>query len=362
MAKTKAKRVGDFSLRADTRRGTRDDGRQYHRIVKYEGGKEVTAWSGWATPAEAQKQAATLIVEPEAIQPKNQEIQTVCDLCECFLGDQTEGGDWSPRTLENATTRLKVVVSFLGEVLVPRLTLSDMEGYIRKRKVNVAPGTIWLELRFLSQAWGWAQKRGLIPNREFPAPRLKNEVVRERYTPEDADILRVLAVLRPRSDWRYLAVLLLAETGARLGEIANLKRKDIDREKMLIRVDGKTGKREIPITSEVYAEIRPSLLGDPEGWLLGVRPVTIRKLNCGDSKGSTNYHLAAACEDAGVSRFTPHGLRRAFVIRCFRAGLDPGVEASLAGHSIEMALKTYRQVRQDEKREAIHRISLTRAT
>lgn len=359
MAKSKSKRVGDFLIRVDARRGTDEAGRQYHRIVRYEAGKEVTAWSGWATPQEAQKHAAALIIEPRAAAPKEVEIQTIRDLCECFLGATQE--DVKPRTFRGRHDRLKVVVRALGEVLVERFRLNDLEGFVRRRKGEAAAsGTIWLELRLLRQAWLWAVARGHIPDKPMPKVAFK-PIHQQGYTPEDDEIQRVLGVFRARGGWRYLAVLLLAETGARLGEIAGLKRKDVDRERMTLRLDGKTGARVVPVSAAVFAEIRPFLVGDAEGGLFGVRPTAVEAIARPTTEKLKLFNLEKACESAGVERFTPNALRRAFTIRCYRAGLDPALEASLAGHSIQMALSVYRQIKPAEQRQAIERIGLTRA-
>ena len=360
MAKSKSKRVGDFSIRADSRRGTDEAGRQYHRIVRYEGGKEVTAWSGWATPQEAQKHAASMIIEPQAMAPKEVEIQTIRDLCECFLGSHQDQVSESSRTAMRL--RLKAIVKGLGDLRIDRFGVRDLDAYARQRKTEASPATIALEVRILGQAWHWARQRELIPNRDMPKITLKVTPTRERFTPTDDEIQRVLAVFRARGGWRYLAVLLLAETGARLGEIADLKRKNIDRERLVLRVDGKTGAREIPITPQVLAEIRPFLLGSPEGGLFGVSGHTVRQLGAPTGKREHAMNLQKGCEVAGVQRFTPHGLRRAFVDRCYRAGIDPVLESSLAGHSVTVAMALYRQVREGEKRGAVSQISmLTRA-
>ena len=350
------RRVGSFSLRVV--RGPDDAGRWYWRITTWKDKKEATVWTGWATTADAEKEAAHHVIDPQrtpsSVAPT--EIHTIRDLCEIYLGERQE--DVAKRTWINIRDRFRAVVADLGDVAVARLNVRDLEKYVRSRRPVIAPGTLALEVRYLATAWRWAIQRDLIPDRKFPSLPLKSDPVSERHTPETADILKVLDFLRTRADWRYPAVLLMAETGARLGEIAALRRCDVDRERLVIRVNGKTGGREIPITPQVYADLRLWLVGDAEGGLFGVSPLTVRGLTCPNPGKTGVTNLAGICAAAGVKRFTPHGLRRACVVRCFQAGMDPKLEASLAGHSIEVALKCYRAVSAQERSEAIGRISL----
>lgn len=61
------------------------------------------------------------------------------------------------------------------------------------------------------------------------------------------------------------------------------------------------------------------------------------------------HRLCRACDAASVPRFAPHGLRRMVVGRLLRAQVDPATTASLTGHSIDVMLKHYREVTDEDR-------------
>lgn len=63
--------------------------------------------------------------------------------------------------------------------------------------------------------------------------------------------------------------------------------------------------------------------------------------------------LRRACKAASVPVFTPHGLRRLVVDRMARGGVDVATAASLTGHSVEVMLRYYRQVSDEDRRRAV---------
>jgi hypothetical protein len=68
--------------------------------------------------------------------------------------------------------------------------------------------------------------------------------------------------------------------------------------------------------------------------------------------------LKRACTAAGVKPFTPHGFRRMVVDRMIRGGIDPATAASLTGHSVEVMLRCYRKVTDDDRRQAVLKAGL----
>lgn len=125
---------------------------------------------------------------------------------------------------------------------------------------------------------------------------------------------------------------------------------------------GKTGRRTVHLHPEVAAELagwsrgpqlgpggRPTSTASPDT-VVGARPATVRS--------RLHDHLAAACEQLGQERWSPYGLRRAAVVRLYRSGVDPAVAAEAIGHSAAVALRTYRQVDEEEIAAAIERSGL----
>ena len=68
--------------------------------------------------------------------------------------------------------------------------------------------------------------------------------------------------------------------------------------------------------------------------------------------------LRRACKAAGVAEFSPHGLRRMVVGRLLRAHVDPGTAATLTGHTVEVMLKFYQEVSDEDRRSAAAQANL----
>lgn len=345
------------SLSCTVVRGPRQDGRWYWRARR----ADATLWTGWATREEASAACARLTLGE---QPQGG-VCTVGELVGHWFAeaeDRAESGQLAQTSLDTLRAVVRALRRDLGAVRVDAITVSTLERYrdarLRPappprreegqrgrlpRRGGLASETVARELRLLRQVWTWAHERGLVPSPTLPrvAMRVRAEV--ERYTPSPAE---VAAVLDHLDGWAWLAVRLLWATGCRLGEIASLRRRDVDASRALLRVRGKTGPREVAILPSVLAELLPHLPDEPDARLLAeVTTETIRT--------SLRRHLAAACKAAKVPRWTAHGLRRLATDALFDAGADPGVEGAQIGHSPKVALTHYRRASVSARHQAV---------
>lgn len=133
--------------------------------------------------------------------------------------------------------------------------------------------------------------------------------------------------------------------------MAHLRRCDVefDGKRVHLPLTGKTGTRRFPLPEPIAETMRlragseaksafPSF-GSPKDQALRSR-------------------LARACKRAKVKAFTPHGLRRMVVDRMLRAVVDPATAASLAGHSVVVMLRVYRQVTEADREAAVAKAGL----
>ena len=231
-------------------------------------------------------------------------------------------------------------------------TVFDLSDYVKRRRVDgLAPRTLALELRVAKAAIHWAERERLVPpSMVFRVPRMK--IDRQRFelnhrTPSPAEAHRAISAM-PADDWQ-LAMLLIARTGARIGEVVVLRGSDLDEAANLMElgtVEGamKTGCRLFPLDASSLRDLRGrSTRGDGPLFDFGGSRAPIQGLQ---------RRLWRACEDAGVSRFTAHGLRRMVVVRLLKAKVDPGTAAALTGHSIQVMLRYYQQVTDEDRRDA----------
>lgn len=174
------------------------------------------------------------------------------------------------------------------------------------------------------------------------------------------DLRAVIATCVDRSDFtdcRDLAIIrILIDTGARRGELTALRSTDWDRRNDLLRLDGKSGPRTVPLSlstgealSRYYrrrAEHRHARL--PALWLGPKGPL-------GDS--GIAQLLTRRCEMAGVAHINPHKLRHSWA-HLFR--VEGGAEGDLmylAGwSSTEMAHRYGRSAAMERAQDAARRI------
>lgn len=275
-------------------------------------------------------------------------------------------GDWSAamRRRHDLTERSKEVYDRVARHFARwntsvQIVGADLGPYVEhRRRMNAADRTLRMELRVLACAVKWARRQRLIGLLdEVDVPRIKvdpNLFVINHSTPTPQEAGRVLASMDD-DDWR-LAMLLLARTGARVGEIAALRRKDFDPFRGTLRLgatrgNAKTGVRTVPLDRMSLADLRGR----------GRKGGTARLLELGrlaNPRQGLRRRLTMACERAGVRPFTPHGLRRMVVGRLIRANVDVGTAAALTGHSVKIMLEYYQVVTDEDRRVAIEQARL----
>ena len=333
-------RVGPLSC--SIVRGPRADGRWYWRIRHAEDVKACL----WATRDEVQEHAARLVVDPKAA-VVDDECRTVRDLLELYLGHlKSRSPAPAPRSVDTWRATSRALGAELDDVRIDRLDLSTLDRYIAGRADHgcrkkgetgrrIASLTIRRELDYLARAWEWARERGLVPDRSLRLPDLHARAEVDRYTPTPGEVGAVLPHLRP---WAALCVRVLYATGLRIGELAGLWREHIREldDLVEIHVNGKTGPRIVVIGGPIGRE----LLARPPGPLTHFTPWSL----------STTLPrvLREACDAAGVTHWTPHGLRRLAVDRLYLAAVDPKIAGAMLGHSPEVAMEHYRRVRSPE--------------
>lgn len=243
----------------------------------------------------------------------------------------------------------------------------DLHPYvIRCYEEGFAPRTIALDVTIAKMMFRWARSERLVPQEAvLRAPKLKidaNRFVLNHRTPTPSEAKKAIDAM-PRDDWR-LAALVIARTGARIGEVITLRSCDVDLHDGKLAfgaIEGasKTGLRYFPLDKETARDLA-GRVGKGEEPLFHFEGTGNR------GKGRTvvgriqglGRRLKWACDAAGVPRFSPHGLRRMVVARLMRARVDPATAATLTGHSIEVMLMHYQCVTDEDRREAAERANL----
>lgn len=360
--------VGQYNARVV--RGPREDGRWYWRVCTAGGaGREVSAGSGWWTRDEASRSLAGLVSgATQAVEPHSVLVR---DVLELYLGAVSERPNGSKSTLVTYKNFARHVVRLLGNGLAQHLSRRDLEGYVRTRLGEYAKNpqgedlprfasaqSVEAEVAFLRGAVRWAGENGVLEDgSRLPYVRVRTSrepvPARNMHTPSIEDvtaIINYLAATRGWTCWSVVALVILRETGLRVGECKSLCWNSLDMQYRKMSVYGKMGFRVVPISDglhEYLTRLRLKRCAEP------ATQSVVREHVLGRSDLGTRIIMAAGA--IGVRAFSPQGVRRAVVQALYRNGADPGIAAALMGHSPEVALKHYRQATFDEQAAALNR-------
>jgi site-specific recombinase XerD len=137
------------------------------------------------------------------------------------------------------------------------------------------------------------------------------------------------------------------DSGLRLSEILNLRMKDIDSQRMVIRVRQGKGKK------DRYARLSKGLLNLLREYWRVYRPDSLLFPGARNDKrydlATPGHLLKKACRKAGISkRVTMHTLRHSFATHLLEAGANLRVIQHLLGHSRIQTTVIYTHISTDE--------------
>lgn len=254
--------------------------------------------------------------------------------------------------------RSKPIIQFFKDKTFREINSTLVERYrdirhgaISKRGRRRSAATVNRELQLLSRIFTLAiERKETHSNPCSEVDLLRGEVKRTRHLLPD-EKQKLLAALRiPRRAHVLSAVELDLLLGLRRTELLSLRVEDVDFYRDLVRVDGKTGPREVPI-GERAKQILHKLFEEAHrnGWsFLFTNPKT------GDRYKDLKSAFKAACRDAGIVDMRFHDLRHTFGTR---AGDDPNVSipalAEVMGHKNWRTTMRYTHATDEGKRRVM---------
>jgi len=153
----------------------------------------------------------------------------------------------------------------------------------------------------------------------------------------------VVRLFRAVDNIKHKSMLMLAySSGLRLGEIIRLKLKDIDRERMQIRIEQSKGKK------DRYTKLSGRFLPVFDEYLKQYNPVdfVFEGANGGEySESSLQTVIRVAVKKAGIQkRATMHTLRHSFATHCLENGVDLRYIQSMLGHENSKTTEIYTHI------------------
>lgn len=296
----------------------------------------------------------------------------------------------SESTRESYTNTIKQLVAFLGHDEANRVTVDDVRRFkdhrLATRKPNgqlLSPTTVKnSDLAALKSVFGWGVANGRLaanPATEVKVARVSKVRLREReFTAEEARrLLRAASALERGKELpqthaakRWIPWV-LAFTGARVGEIAQLRRQDLRKEAVeghpegvwVLRITPEAGRvktkqaREVPLHPQLIEMGFPEFVAGATGERLFLVPDAKGGI-AGPLRGLKNRLSEAAREyinDPGVS--PNHSWRHRFRTVATDAGVSGNVIDAICGWSAKSVGERYGSVSLKARADAIARLS-----
>lgn len=289
---------------------------------------------------------------------------------------------YSPRTIQLYEHNLSVLVEFLQNKDIHEVSNEDIVKFFVFLREDYKPNRFGGDTSPLSPAsvdnywiatrsffhWASEELGAGRPDKTVPKPQYKNPV-RKPFTKQEvlyivkASTTKTVEAEDGRDGWSYklpladrnkAVILLLLDTGMRLGELARLKRGDLDLEAGDITIrphnaGKKSRPRTIPLGNATIKVLWKYLSSkehlSEEDSLFGVTDHTIRGM------------IKRTGTRAGVDNVYPHRFRHTFAIEYLRNGGDVYTLKYFLGHSSLEMVQGYLNIARDDRKAAHRRAS-----
>jgi site-specific recombinase XerD len=256
----------------------------------------------------------------------------------------------APRSHRTDELRLKPILEVFGGTAAAAITPAALESFLADLRADGASGSTVNRYRsLLSSIFAHAVRSGKIASN--PVGRV------ERY-PEGEARIRFLdageeralrAVIGAQSEEHEAEFDLALNTGLRRGEQYGLTWDRVDLERGLLTVDGKTGRRHVPISSAARVAIEKLWRSSN-----GSRFVCPDKQR--DDQLDWRRWFEEACITAKVDNFRWHDLRHTFASRLVMKGVDLTSVQKLLGHRSILTTQRYAHLSLGHLQSAVEKL------
>jgi integrase/recombinase XerC/integrase/recombinase XerD len=273
--------------------------------------------------------------------------------------------DKSPKTVSWYSANLRSFHNYLKSRHLPdtldRIDIKVLRQYVlyllKKNKYQGHPitpekaeplsaATVHGHVRTLRAFFSWLVAEGLIetnPARDLKPPKVCQKVVSTLSDEEIRAILGVLAPMNSSNARNQTIVMLLLDTGLRMGELINLKMDDVHMNEGLLKVMGK-GKKEriVPMGSNAQRALQRYLFRyRPRPFHSGIDHVFLSVSGKPLTENSVKLIFSRLAKKSGVARLHAHLCRHTFATRFLINGGDVFTLQQILGHSTLQMVSHY---------------------
>lgn len=254
------------------------------------------------------------------------------------------------------TTYLKPALGNKPLHMISPLELEDLKTSLLKK--GLAPASVKLIVgnvrRVYNKMVEWDLYSGPKPMDKIKLPKVDN--ARDRFlTADEAQTL--LAAVKKRSQLWHDVSLISLNTGMRLSEILGLRPQDVDLKNRLLHLDGKTGRRSIPVNDLVHETLERVTDGKGNSDLLFPN-----KKGAQLGSDSATNSFARAVADAALNppnvdrrhKVVFHTLRHTYCSWLATEGVPLYVIGEMVGHSSPDMTKRYSHLCPDKKSQTVN--------
>ena len=260
------------------------------------------------------------------------------------------GRDLSPAGRAHYIYKLGLLAKYVGRRRLSLRLLEQYPGWLRSR--GLADASVQTTISAARAYIRWAVERKYVA-RECARwrPRIRvADAMPKAISDEDAE--RLIAAATSARD--RVLLLMLRDTGARIGTLLAIDVEDIDMGRKRVVVRQKGGGLVMLYLSDRLIEALRMYLGDRRCGPLFPGRAGVGRLTV---PGARHMILRLARKVGMNGRVNPHSWRHAFARRCVRAGLDLSRTARLMGHkSVAVTARYYAVWDGDELADAYSRV------
>jgi integrase len=256
----------------------------------------------------------------------------------------------APLSYETDLGRLQVLLRDLGGVPAAELAPELLERIFARMRTdeNLSGSTVNRYRSLVSSIYSFAVRTGRLQlNPVARVKRFRENASRVRYLKPDEEVRLRLAILAT-CPGREAEVDLALYTGMRRGEQFKLKWADVDLERGILTVNGKTGQRHIVVNSSASAALEKLKTGAKSGFVCPEATA--------EAKRDNRRWFERAVKKAGIENCRWHDLRHTFASRLVMAGVDIRTVQELLGHRSILMTMRYAHLSPDHRQAAAEKI------
>lgn len=277
----------------------------------------------------------------------------------------------------------KHIIPLLGYYKIDKLTSADIQSYINSRADNgYSYSTIKKDYNAINAALRFAVERDYLYKNPCNSVSLPKQIKREKsdieyFTDSEVDLI-VKSAIYKYSTGRYkykhgYAIILLLNTGMRVGELLALKWHNVDLENKQIYIEetrgqikdrGNEGRNYITVDRSTKTQSSCRYIpinAKAEEALIYFKSLGYNNayVMANSDKGVITYRnlfrvLSNILEANNINHGSLHTLRHTFATKLFKNGVDIKVISELLGHSdISITYNIYTHVIKEQKKKAV---------